>query len=90
MRQSVHTAHQWGTDLLGDHRDKLDLIAETLIEVETLNAHEFVALFDGTADTASEPSESTPPPSGSEQPAGRKATDRPKPALDMPPAPAPA
>ncbi len=90
VRHIVHTAHQRATDVLTNHRDKLDLIAETLLEVETLNADEFVALFDGTADTAPEPSESTPPPSGSEQPAGRKATDRRKPALDMPPAPAPA
>jgi len=91
VRGIVQEAHQRATDVLTKHRDKLDLIAETLIEVETLDAEEFVDLFEGTADAAPEPSESTPPPSGSEQPAGRKsAPDRPKPALDMPPAPAPA
>jgi cell division protease FtsH len=90
VRNIVQTAHQRATQVLKEHRDKLDLIAETLIEVETLDAQEFVALFEGTTDTAPEPSGSTPPPSGSEEPTGRKATDRPKPALDMPPAPAPA
>jgi len=90
VRHIVQTAHKRARDVLSKNREKLDLIAETLIEVETLDAEEFVRIFDGTADVAPEPSSSTPPPSGSEQPAGRKAPDRPKPALDMPPAPAPA
>ena len=90
VRQIVQKAHERARDVLTTHKEELDLIAETLIEVETLDADEFVALFEGTADTAVEPSGSTPPPSGSEEPAGRKAPDRPKPALDMPPAPAPA
>ena len=91
VRGIVQAAHQRAKEVLTKHRDKLDLIAETLIEVETLDAEEFVDLFEGNAEAAPEPSGSTPPPSGSEQPTGRKsAPDRPKPALDMPPAPAPA
>jgi cell division protease FtsH len=90
VRHIVQRAHRRATDVLTTHKEELDLIAETLIDVETLDADEFVALFEGTADTAVEPSGSTPPPSGSEEPVGRKAPDRPKPALDMPPAPAPA
>ncbi len=90
VRHIVQRAHQLATEVLTDNREKLERIAQTLVEVETLDADEFAALFEGAADTAAEPSESTPPPSGSEQPAGRKAPDRPKPTLDMPPAPAPA
>ncbi len=90
VRRIVQNAHERATDVLTKHREKLDLIAETLIEIETLDAERFVALLEGTADTAVEPSGSAPPPSGSEQPAGRKAPDLSKPALDMPPAPAPA
>jgi cell division protease FtsH len=90
VRGIVREAHRRATEVLTKHRDKLDLIAETLINVETLDADEFVDLFQGNVKTATEPSGSTPP-SGSERSAGRKsAPDRPKPALDMPPAPAPA
>jgi len=90
VRHIVQRAHKRAKDVLTTYREKLDLIAETLIEVETLDAEEFVALLEGEANGAPEPSGSTSPPSGSEQVAGRKAPDRPKPALDMPPAPAPA
>lgn len=91
VRQIVQEAHEQATDVLTKYREQLDLIAETLMDVETLDAEEFAALFEGTAGSVTpEPSQSTPPPSGSEQPVDRKAPERRKPTLDMPPAPAPA
>ncbi len=90
VRHIVHEAHKTATDVLTEHRKELDRIAETLIEDETLDAEEFAALFEGTGRKTPDPSESTPPPSGSEQPVNRTAPDRRKPTLDMPPAPAPA
>ncbi len=86
----VHEAHKKATEVLTKHREQLNRVAETLIDVETLDAQEFAALFEGTEGKKSTPSESTPPSSGSEQPVDRKARDRRKPTLDMPPAPAPA
>ncbi len=90
VRYIVQGAHKKATQVLTEYREQLDRIAQTLIEVETLDAEEFAALFEGRADQALDPSESTPPPSGSEQPADRTAPNRRKPSLDMPPAPAPA
>ncbi|MFW6135370.1 MAG: ATP-dependent zinc metalloprotease FtsH [Chloroflexota bacterium] len=90
VRHIVQTAHEKATHVLTEYRKQLDHIAQTLIEVETLDAEEFAALFEGRADKALDPSESTPPRSGSEQPADRTAPNRRKPSLDMPPAPAPA
>jgi len=89
VRHIVQEAHKKATDVLSKHREELDRIAETLMDVETLNATEFAALFEGTGSETPEPSESTPPP-GSEQPVNKKAPERGKPTLDMPPAPAPA
>jgi cell division protease FtsH len=91
VRHIVQEAHSKATDVLTRHREELDRIAETLIDVETLDATKFAALFEGTGSETPEPSESTPPPrSGSEQPVDKKAPERGKPTLDMPPAPAPA
>jgi cell division protease FtsH len=90
VRKIVEGAHDKATEALSKHREQLDRVANTLMDVETLNATQFVALFEGVADGVSEPSQSTPPPPGAQQPVDRKAPDRPKAALDMPPAPAPA
>jgi cell division protease FtsH len=89
VRKIVDGAHEKATQVLKQHREELDRVAETLIDIETLGAEQFVALFEGTSDRVPEPSQSTPR-SGAEQPVGRKAPERAKPALDMPPAPAPA
>jgi cell division protease FtsH len=89
VRKIVDGAHEKATQVLTKHREELDRVANTLIDIETLDAQVFVALFEGKADRVPEPSQSTPP-SGAEQPVDRKAPERAKPALDMPPAPAPA
>jgi cell division protease FtsH len=76
--------------ILENNRDKLDLIAKTLLEVETLEAHEFVALLEGE-DLPAKPSV---PQTDRSEPAQTKpdadAEWKKPPSLDLPPSPSPA
>jgi cell division protease FtsH len=45
VRSLIETAYARATEVLTQHRAKLDLLAETLVEKETLDAEEFEALF---------------------------------------------
>ena len=88
VRRIIDAAHQFATAILTQHREKLDLVAQKLLEVETLEAAEFVALLEGKS------IESTPSASGSskvtsaQKPA--EASERSRPSLDLPPSPTPA
>jgi cell division protease FtsH len=75
--------------ILTDNRDKLDLIANKLLEVETLEADEFVALIEGTAPPTSPPSVDKPPDSSTQE-AGEHVEWKPPSSLELPPAPSPA
>ena len=86
----VQEAHDRAREVLTKYSETLDRIAKELIELETLDADEFVAFFDGVKDSTPETPKSTPPKSGAKKPAERKVSERRKPSLDMPPAPAPA
>ena len=91
VREIVHRAYERARDILVRYRGQLDRIAQRLMEVETLNAEEFTALFEGTSEET--PSAPESPPStlpGAERATEPSAPERPNPALDMPPAPAPA
>jgi cell division protease FtsH len=90
VRRIVHEAYERAKDILTGHREQLERIAQRLIEIETLEADEFVALFEGTLKREPEIPDSTPPASGFKQPIKQPARESPKPSLDMPPAPAPA
>jgi cell division protease FtsH len=90
VRRIVHEAYERAIDVLTRHREQLDRIAERLIEVETLDADEFAALFEGVSDKEPETPESSPPMPGVERPTERPTSERRAPTLDMPPAPAPA
>jgi cell division protease FtsH len=90
VRKIVHEAHERARDVLTRHREQLERIAQRLIEVETLDADEFVALFEGLPEKEPEVPESPPPVSGVERPAVRPVPKRRQPTLDMPPTPAPA
>jgi len=90
VRRIVHEAHERANDTLARYREQLDRIAQRLIEVETLDADEFAALFEGVSDKEPETPESSPPMPGVERAAARPAPERRAPTLDMPPAPAPA
>ena len=88
VRRIVHDAYEASKQVLRDHREQLDRVANQLIEVETLSADEFVAAFEGIEMQVVEGPPT--PKSGPEAPPRRAEPERRKPSLDMPPAPAPA
>jgi cell division protease FtsH len=47
IRRIVEGAHQTAKDLLNDKREELDRISQILLERETIDAEQFVALLDG-------------------------------------------
>jgi cell division protease FtsH len=88
VRRIVQDAYHRAQEVLQSHREQLDRIANQLIEVETLSAEQFVAVFEGRDP---ELVEGPPPPvSGSAPSSKRPEPELRKPKLDMPPAPAPA
>ena len=87
VRRIIDEAHHLATEILTQNRDKLDLISQKLLEVETLEGAEFVALVEGKDVPTSAPS------SGSTRmstPKTAETGERPRPALDLPPSPSPA
>ena len=89
VRKIVDTELERAYGLLQQHRAKLELVAKTLLEVETLEADEFVALMETGKMPPPPPSSPTPL---SPRPAARhnEESDWEPPAIDLPPAPAPA
>ncbi len=75
-------------NLLTQHRDKLDLVANTLLEVETLEAEEFIELMEN----GHIPAKSNDSPSASNRPKSKTSQDKnwSPPNMDMPPKPSPA
>ncbi len=68
VRHLVSAAHDKARDILSQHRDKLDLVAHKLVEIETLDVKQFNALMTGQP---MEPSQTTPtaPPAAPARPA---------------------
>jgi cell division protease FtsH len=91
VRQIVNDAYATAKRVLTENRDKLDTIAQRLIEVETLDAAQFAAFFDEDQDDGTTVMPGTPLPvrDTRERPAELD-RDRPSPKLDSPPRPAPA
>jgi cell division protease FtsH len=89
VREIIDSAYRHAVQILTDHRDKLDLIASTLLEVETLEAEEFIALIEGNEPPASPPSVDKPPDTSSQE-IGEQVEWEPPSSLDLPPAPSPA
>jgi len=88
IRRVVEDAHQTAKDILNQKREQLDRISKTLLERETIDAEQFVALLDGkTADEVFPEEEET---AKSEEPApepepaqreGPRPVPRPRPGL---------
>jgi cell division protease FtsH len=49
IRRVVEDAHQTAKDILNEKRDQLDRISKTLLERETIDAEQFVALLEGAS-----------------------------------------
>jgi cell division protease FtsH len=89
VRQIIDSEHTRAEKILTDNRDILDLIANKLLEVETLEAEEFIALVDGTEPPSQPPSIEEPQVSSSQE-IGEQAEWETPSSLDMPPTPSPA
>ena len=92
VRSLIDEQHEQATDILTTHRDKLDLIAKTLLDVETLEADEFIALMEGYPLSSKSSSSSDKPPTPSQpEEENQAAADWNAPSsLDLPPSPSPA
>ncbi len=86
----IDEQYERARDLLEKNRDKLDLVANTLLELETLEADEFVALLEGKdlPLRVDDGQETAPPPSSSKT--SEEADWQKPPSLDLPPSPSPA
>ncbi len=86
VRRLIDEEYERARQILTENRAALDLIAQTLLEVETLEAGEFVALVEGRELPPAAPK--SPP-----RPAVGAVDDAPEwtpPSLDLPPSPSPA
>jgi cell division protease FtsH len=86
----VHEAYERAKDVLLRHKEQLDRIAQQLIEVETLEAAEFTALFDGRVEGGTGAPQSPPSTSGAGKSIPKPDGGSSKTSLDMPPVVAPA
>ncbi len=92
VRRIVSEGYERARTILSENRDKLELVAQTLLEVETLDREAFVRLMEGEPAEEVIASLKSSPSSHSKK--GEKAVgtggEEAPPALDLPPAPAPA
>jgi cell division protease FtsH len=63
VRRIVEDAHQTSKDILSEHREHLDTISKILLDRETIEADEFIALLEGKAEEEvfSDEEEAQPP-----------------------------
>jgi cell division protease FtsH len=86
IRRIVESAHQTAKGLLSERRDDLERVSKLLLERETIDAKEFVALLEGKPAEEvfvdeEEPSQPAPPAPTAERPQreGARPTPRPRP-----------
>ena len=66
IRRMVEEAHQAAKDILSEHREQLDTISKILLERETIEAEQFVALLEGKSEEEVFPPDEEGVPGGSE------------------------
>ncbi|MFO7540226.1 MAG: ATP-dependent zinc metalloprotease FtsH [Chloroflexota bacterium] len=90
VRQIIDTGYELARQLLTEHQDKLELIAQTLLEMETLEAAEFAALMRGE-DLPPRPPSNRParPDQPADEPEQSEQSGWKKPPLKLPPSPSP-
>jgi cell division protease FtsH len=62
VRRIVEDAHQTSKDILSEHHEQLDTISKILLERETIEADEFIALLEGKPEAEVFAEEEAPPP----------------------------
>jgi cell division protease FtsH len=86
IRRIVEAAHQTAKDLLNDRREELERISKILLERETIDAEQFVALLEGKPEEEifvdeeepSKPAEPAPQPERAQR-EGARPMPRPRP-----------
>jgi cell division protease FtsH len=73
IRRIVEEAHKSATNILSDHREQLDRISKILLERETIDAEQFVALLEGKAEAEVFPPDEEESPEAPEAEAEKKA-----------------
>lgn len=89
VRQLIDVEYERTRMILEEHRDKLELVATTLLDVETLEGDELVALIDGTDPPKPSPKDKPSPEQPKKVADERTGWESPS-SLDLPPAPSPA
>ncbi|GMQ78816.1 MAG: ATP-dependent zinc metalloprotease FtsH [Anaerolineae bacterium] len=90
VREIIDKGHKQANQILTEHRDKLELIAKALLDIETLEADEFVAIIEGREPEAPTSSPTPPTAEVSEDGQDEQVEWKPPSSLDLPPAPTPA
>ena len=90
VRRIVNEAFDLAKDVLTRHREDLDKIAQQLMEIETLDAAQFAALFEDAPEKPPDTPGGIPSIPDVEWPTIQPVPEQPRTTLDMPPAPAPA
>jgi cell division protease FtsH len=93
VRRLIDEQHELARNILLEHHNELDLIANKLLEEETLEADEFLALLNGRQSTTTPTStHDQKRPSSVQQPSTSTNDDdwNPSSSLDIPPKPSPA
>lgn len=91
VRRIIDAEHDRVVEILTANRDKLDLIAQTLLEIETLEIEEFIALVEsGRAPNRSSKVRRDKRPSTPQQTPSDSSDKNKPPSLDLPPKPSPA
>lgn len=89
VRRIISEAYEHAHTVLTDHRDKLELVAQTLLDIETLDREAFAALMEGEAlPQQEEVKPRSPAPEAEKKPVGTTGSEDTS-NLDLPPAPAP-
>jgi cell division protease FtsH len=90
VRQLIDQQYEEARRILLENRDKLDKVALALLEEETLEADEFVAIIEGAPRDGRSSAVSEVPGRPARRPGKEDSTERSSSALNLPPAPSPA
>ncbi len=91
VRQIIDAEYARAYEIISVNRDKLELVAQRLLEVETLEADEFAALVEGGETTPTSSSPAHQPARAADQQSSEEREVWPRrPKIDLPPAPSPA
>ncbi len=78
VRHIIDEAHELARQILHDNKDKLTILAEKLIEIETLEGEQLIALLGGEEPAAAEEPASPPPSTPPAEPEARPDEDQPR------------